>query len=421
MSISFNGKRILLGVSGSIAAYKAAELTRLLVRHDAQVQVVMTDGARQFVTELSFQALSGKRVHTSLLDADAEAAMGHIELARWAQQILIAPASATTLARLANGLADDLLSAVVLASPAPVAVAPAMNQQMWADQATQENIQRLRQRDVELLGPASGEQACGDVGFGRMLEASEILELLHQRLFAGPLQGLHVLITAGPTQEPIDPVRYIGNRSSGKMGYALARAAERAGAKVHLISGPTALTTPARVTRSDVITAQQMHDCVHAQVGKSDIFISVAAVADYRPAQPRDEKIKKSTEQITLNLIRNPDIVSSVTALSKKPFTVGFAAETSDVEGHAQAKLQRKGLDMIAANDVADGQAFGQDQNALLVLWHGGERRLTKTDKDSLARQLIELVASRYQQRKPILTPDSPAIPPAISPTGTES
>jgi phosphopantothenoylcysteine decarboxylase/phosphopantothenate--cysteine ligase len=393
---SLMNKRILLGVSGSIAAYKAAELVRRLKESGADVRVVLSQGGAEFVTPLTFQALSGNPVHTDLLDVEAEAAMGHIELARWADAIVVAPASANFISRLAQGRADDLLSAICLATESPVAIAPAMNQQMWANTATQKNLKTLGERGVFQFGPAEGDQACGETGLGRMLEVEDLAFQTAGLFETGSLAGLTVMVTAGPTQEAIDPVRYLSNRSSGKMGYAIARAAAEAGAKTLLVSGPTSLVTPARVQRFDVKSAQQMHDAVLEHVGGCHIFISAAAVADYRVAEPAAQKIKKQQEELTLQLVRNPDVLSEVAAIKDGPFTVGFAAETADLETHAREKLQNKRLDMIAANLVGEGKAFDQDENALLVLSASGQVELPQTSKEQLARLLIALVAKNY-------------------------
>jgi len=398
--MNLTGKHILLGLSGGIAAYKACDLVRRLRDAGAEVRVVMTEGATHFVTPLTLQALSGHPVRTSLWDEAAEAAMGHIELARWADAILIAPASADVLARLAAGMADDLLTTLCLATEVPLLLAPAMNRVMWANPATQANVRTLTARGAILLGPAAGAQACGETGEGRMLEPVELVARLVEHL-APPRHGLagkRVVITAGPTREALDPVRFISNRSSGRMGYALAEAAREAGAEVVLISGPTALPTPKGVARIDVETALQMHDAVMAQM-PCNIFIGTAAVADYRPLEAAPEKIKKGAEQLTITLVKNPDIVSEVAALPERPFVVGFAAETEHVLEHARDKLVRKKLDLIAANRVGEGLAFDQPDNALTVLWDGGLAELPQTDKRQLARQLIELIVQRIQHR----------------------
>lgn len=394
---SLSNKHILLGISGSIAAYKSAELVRRLKDAGADVRVVLTPGGAGFVTPLTFQALSGNAVHTELLDTEAEAAMGHIELARWADAVIIAPASANFIARLAQGRADDLLSAICLATASPVAIAPAMNQQMWANAATQENLRQLNKRGVKQFGPGEGDQACGEIGPGRMLEAEQLAQLTADLFETGSLAGRTVLITAGPTQEAIDPVRYLSNRSSGKMGYAIAQAAAEAGAKVILVSGPTALTTPPRVKRIDVRSAQQMYDAVMQQVTNCDIFISTAAVADYRPVQIAEQKIKKTEDTLTLELQRNPDILAEVAALKDGPFTVGFAAETQNLEQHARAKLETKKLDMIAANQVGEGLAFESDDNALLILTVDDKQQLATASKTTLGRQLITLIANKIK------------------------
>ncbi len=396
-------RRILLGVTGGIAAYKAAELVRRLRERGAEVQVVMTEGAQRFVTPLTFQALSGRPVRTELWDEAAEAAMGHIELARWAELVLVAPASADFLARLTGGRADDLLTTLCLATDAPVWVAPAMNRVMWANAATQANVAALDARGVRLLGPASGDQACGEIGPGRMLEAEELARAVYAAEFAGPLSGLKVVISAGPTREPLDPVRFISNRSSGKMGFAVAAAARDAGAEVTLVSGPVTLPSPAGVHRIDVETAEQMYLAVHAAVADADIYIGAAAVADYTPTRCAKDKIKKTSECLELSLQRAPDILASVAALERRPFTIGFAAETTDVEKHARDKLTRKRLDLIAANEVGADRAFDREDNALLVLWAGGRRELALKSKTDLAREFVALVAERYRDaRRPL-------------------
>ena len=392
------GKHVVLGVTGGIAAYKSAELVRRLVERGAQVQVVMTAAAREFITATTFQALSGRPVRDSLWDAAAEAAMGHIELARWAELVLIAPASADFMARLAAGRADDLLSTLCLATTAPLVVAPAMNQQMWANAATQANVATLRSRGVRLLGPAIGEQACGEHGPGRMLEPLEIADLAEPLLTPhGPLSGKRVLITAGPTREGIDPVRFISNRSSGKMGYAVAQAMRAAGAEVVLVSGPVALPTPPGVRRVCVESAQQMLDAVQLEISGTDIFVATAAVADYRPVTVAECKIKKKTEQLSLEMTRTTDILATVAARADRPFVVGFAAETNAVEQHALEKLLRKNLDMIAANEVSTCKAFDCEDNALLVLWRGGRVELPSAPKRELATALVALITERLQ------------------------
>ena len=395
------GKRILLGVTGGIAAYKSPDLVRRLREQGAEVQVVMTTAAREFVTAATFQAVSGRTVRTDLWDAAAEAAMGHIELARWAELILIAPASADFLARLATGQADDLLSTLCLATEAPIAVAPAMNRVMWANPATRANVATLQQRGVRVFGPGEGDQACGEVGAGRMLEPLDLVDRARLVLTPnGPLQGRRVLITAGPTRERIDPVRFISNRSSGKMGFAVALAAREAGAEVVLVSGPVSLPTPAGVRRIDVESAADMLNAVLGEVNGADIFISTAAVADYRPAVPAEQKIKKTSDQMELNMERTADVLATVSALPDRPFVVGFAAETESVEQHARGKLVKKNLDMIAANEVGHDKAFDCENNALIVLWRNARRELPNAPKVTLARQLVALIAESYAAGK---------------------
>ena len=391
------GKRILLGVTGGIAAYKSPDLVRRLREQGAEVQVVMTAAAQEFVTAATFQAVSGRPVRTDLWDAAAEAAMGHIELARWAQLVLIAPASADFLARLAAGHADDLLSTLCLATEAPIAVAPAMNRVMWANAATRANVATLLQRGIRVLGPAEGDQACGEVGAGRMLEPLELVDRSSILLTGGgPLQGRRVLITAGPTRERIDPVRFISNRSSGKMGFAVAQAAREAGAEVVLVSGPVSLATPPGVRRIDVESAADMLNAVLGEVERADIFISTAAVADYRPATAAEQKIKKTSDRMDLSMERTADVLATVAARPNRPFVVGFAAETEAVEQHARGKLLKKNLDMIAANEVGHDKAFDCEDNALIVLWRNGRCELSKAPKVTLARQLVALVAESY-------------------------
>ncbi len=388
--------RILLGVTGGIAAYKSLELVRRLIERGAEVQVVMTAAAQKFITPASFQALSGRPVRVDLWDAAAEAAMGHIELARWAEHVLVAPASADFIARLAGGRADDLLATLCLATEAPVTLVPAMNRVMWANKATQANIGTLRARDVRILGPVSGSQACGEVGPGRMMEPLELASVfLEPPPNAGLLAGLNVLITAGPTRERLDPVRYLTNRSSGKMGFAVAAAAREAGAHVTLVSGPVQLPTPAGVTRLDVESARDMYAAVHRHVAEADVFIAAAAVADFQPVTVAKQKIKKQGVSVKLDLEPAPDIVKSVADMAKRPFVVGFAAETNDVEENARSKLKRKKLDMIAANHVGDGIAFDCEDNALTVLWPGGRVEVARGPKLDVARALIALIAER--------------------------
>ncbi|MGA7801522.1 MAG: bifunctional phosphopantothenoylcysteine decarboxylase/phosphopantothenate--cysteine ligase CoaBC [Gammaproteobacteria bacterium] len=394
-----NGKRVLVGVTGGIAAYKSAELVRRLRDAGAEVRVVMTEAATRFIGELTLQALSGHPVRTKLLDPAGEAGMGHIELARWADAVLVAPAGADFLARLAHGRADDLLCALCLATEAPLAVAPAMNRVMWRNPATQENMASLAGRGIHCLGPAEGAQACGEVGAGRMLEPAELLERVGGLFATGSLAGRHVLVTAGPTREAIDPVRFISNRSSGKMGYAVAAAAAVAGARVTLVSGPVTLPCPSGVVRVTVESATDMQQAVMGGVGDCDIFVGAAAVADYRPSDVSDHKLKKTAATMQLELRRNPDILAQVAALPRAPFTVGFAAESERLAEYAEGKRRAKRLDMIAANWInRPGSGFDSDDNALLVLWEGGSQALAQGPKTRLARELMELVARRFAQ-----------------------
>ncbi len=388
--------RVLLGVTGGIAAYKSPDLVRRLIERGAEVQVVMTAAAQRFITPTSFQAVSGRPVRSDLWDAAAEAAMGHIELARWAQLVLIAPASADFIARLAGGRADDLLATLCLATEAPIVLAPAMNRIMWANKATQANVDTLISRSIRILGPASGKQACGEIGAGRMWEPIQLAEsLLEPPANAGLLAGLNVLITAGPTRERLDPVRYLTNRSSGKMGFAVAEAAREAGAHVTMVSGPVHLQTPAGVTRIDVESARDMYAAVHRHIAEADVFIAAAAVADFQPVTVAKQKIKKQGTAVKLDLEPAPDIIKSVADMSARPFVVGFAAETDHVEENARSKLKRKKLDMIAANQVGDGIAFDCDDNALTVLWPGGKTDVARGPKLEVARALIALIADR--------------------------
>ena len=390
----------MLGVTGGIAAYKAADLVRRLLEAGAEVRVVMTRGAQAFVTPLTFQALSGKPVHTELLDAAAEAGMGHIELARWADLVLVAPATADFIARVAHGLADDLLATVCLATAAPLVLAPAMNQQMWASQAVQANCAVLRARGVRLVGPETGSQACGDTGPGRMTEPADLVTALFPAVPAA-LAGRHVVVTAGPTYEDIDPVRFIGNRSSGRMGFAVAAAAAAAGARVSLVAGPVRLGTPPGVARVDVRSAAEMRDAALALARSADVFIGVAAVADYAPLRRAQQKVKKTAARLTLELAATPDIVAEVAALDGGPLTVGFAAETENLKEHALEKLSRKRLDMIAANRVGvEGGGFESERNEILLLSAGGEQNLGAGSKQELARLLIAAVAERLQDAK---------------------
>ncbi|MGU3808442.1 bifunctional phosphopantothenoylcysteine decarboxylase/phosphopantothenate--cysteine ligase CoaBC [Vibrio diabolicus] len=388
------GKKILLGISGGIAAYKCAELARRLIERGAQVQVVMTKAAKEFITPLTMQAVSGRPVSDSLLDPAAEASMGHIELAKWADLVLLAPATADLIARMSAGMGNDLLTTLVLATDSPVAVSPAMNQQMYRNIATQENIATLARRGMHIWGPAAGEQACGDVGPGRMLEPMQLVHLCEQFFQPKLLEGKSILITAGPTREAIDPVRYITNHSSGKMGYALASAAAQMGAKVTLVSGPVSLNTPVGVERINVSSAQEMHEAVMTHANKHDAFISCAAVADYRPQTIASQKLKKTedNDEMVINMVKNPDIVASVAAMTeKRPFTVGFAAETNDVETYARGKLTKKNLDMICANDVSvAGQGFNSNDNAITLYWPEGELALDLESKEALSFKILE-------------------------------
>lgn len=399
--MSLRGRHIVLGVTGGIAAYKSADLTRRLCRAGADVHVVMTSAATRFVAPLTFQAVSANPVWTDLFEPSSEAAMGHIAVARTADLVLVAPASADFIARLAHGLADDLLSTVCLATRAPVVLAPAMNGVMWENAATRANIEMLRSRGIHLLGPGEGEQACGETGAGRMMEPADLAEAAGKLFEHGLLTGLRLLVTAGPTREAIDPVRYLSNRSSGRMGFAVAAVAAGEGAEVTLVCGPVALATPANVERHDIGSAEQMRAEVLRRVGGTDIFISTAAVADYRPAVVEPRKIKKRQDRFTLELTRNPDILSEVAKISARPFVVGFAAETEDLEAHAKEKLQAKNLDMIAANPVAEaGVGFDSTENRLEVYWRDGHRSLPRMDKPRLARELLQLIATRYAAGK---------------------
>jgi phosphopantothenoylcysteine decarboxylase/phosphopantothenate--cysteine ligase len=391
--LSLYNKRILLGITGGIAAYKCAELTRLFSKAGADVRIVMTKASTEFVTPLTMQALSGNRVHLDLLDVDAEAGMGHIELARWADLILVAPTTADAMARLTNGHANDLLTTLVLAAPAPVALAPAMNQGMWADQSTQANLATLQQRGFHIFGPAAGAQACGDVGLGRMLEPLEIAEASAALFETGQLAGKHVVITGGPTREALDPVRFLTNHSSGKMAYALAQEAYNAGAKVTLISGPVNLLKPDGVTRIDVTTASEMLAACIQVVDDADIFIGVAAVADYRPATVETTKIKKTSDQLEIVLIKNPDIISEVSKLPKRPFVVGFAAETENVLENGTAKLEKKNLDLLFANNAVE--TFNSDNITVTAISKQGSQEFPTSNKNVAARRMLSLISER--------------------------
>ena len=392
-------KRILLGVTGGIAAYKSAELVRRLREQGAEVQVVMTPSAGEFITALTFQALSGHPVRNESFDQASEAAMSHIELARWADAVLIAPCSANTLAKAANGIADNLLSTLILATDAPLLLAPAMNHQMWCHSATQKNLQQLKENGAQILGPAEGEQACGEYGAGRMLEPEELVVQLIQSFKNEILSGQQVLITAGPTREAIDPVRYLSNRSSGKMGYALARAAREAGASVTLISGPVTLDVPEGIRLIKVESAKEMHAAVMQQVDAANIFIACAAVADYGATEFAKEKIKKSADSMQLVLKKNPDILAEVAAMTPGPFTVGFAAETESLLQNARNKLLNKKLDLIAANQVGANLGFEQEDNSLTVIWQNGQKELPVSTKEKLARELIHIISQHFFQK----------------------
>ncbi len=395
-------KRVLLGVTGGIAAYKSAELIRRLQDEGADVRVIMTQGAREFITPLTLQALSGHPVHQELLDAETESVMGHIELARWADLLLVAPATADFMARLVAGRGDDLLTAVCLAADSPVAIAPAMNQAMWGKASTQQNIQNLRAADILIMEPDEGIQACGEIGVGRLMDVPDIVAMACGVFQTGALQGRHVIITAGPTREAIDPVRFISNHSSGKQGYALAEAAVEAGASVTLVSGPTSLSPPERVNCIQVESAREMLAAVLAHTSDADIFIGVAAVADYRPAAAAEQKMKKQDEAgMTLQLVQNPDILKTVAQQENRPFTVGFAAETEKLIEHATAKLHRKQLDMIIANNVANSDiGFNADDNETVIITTGTTVTLEKMSKASLARHLIQEIATAASEKQ---------------------
>ena len=395
---SLAGKRLLLGVSAGIAAYKSALIVRLLKQAGCEVRVVMTEGAQAFITPLTLQALSGEPVRTSLLDPEAEAGMGHIELARWADAIVIAPATADLIARLVHGMADDLLTTLCLASEAPRLIAPAMNQAMWADAGTQANLEILRKRKYHVFGPVDGDQACGDVGPGRMMEPAQLLESCADMFESGLLAGQKIVIPGGPTREALDPVRYISNHSSGKMAYALATEAVAAGARVVLISGPVNLQTPAGVTRVDVVTAQEMLDATLANVNDADVFIGVAAVVDYRPQRVATDKIKKTGETVQLKLVKNPDIITAVADLEKPPLLVGFAAETSNIAKNGREKLLKKKLDLLFANNAAD--TFNSDSICVTVISADTETELPAGNKHVVARNMLQLIADRLMKNE---------------------
>ncbi|MEE8263677.1 MAG: bifunctional phosphopantothenoylcysteine decarboxylase/phosphopantothenate--cysteine ligase CoaBC [Gammaproteobacteria bacterium] len=397
---SLTNKRVVVGVTGSIAAYKSADLVRRLREAGAAVRVVMTRGACSFITPLTLQALSEHPVHAELLDAGTESGMGHIDLARWSDVVLVAPASANFMARLSVGMADDLLSTLCLATSAPIVLAPAMNQQMWQALPTQENRCVLKRRGVALLGPARGEQACGDTGPGRMLEPAALVLALAGVFETGSLSDRRVMVTAGPTREDIDPVRFVSNRSSGRMGYAVARAAAEAGAEVRLVTGPVDLDPPERVSCKSVYSAEQMYQAVMADVDDTDIFIAAAAVADYRGVAQHERKLKKSNGGITLTLERTPDILAAVASQAHPPFTIGFAAETENLAHNARIKLESKALDIVAANLVGGPElGFESEENALELVWRGGGLTLARASKDQLARKLITVIAERYHEK----------------------
>jgi phosphopantothenoylcysteine decarboxylase/phosphopantothenate--cysteine ligase len=400
------GQNIILGVTGGIAAYKAPELVRRLTERGASVQVVMTASAREFVTETTLQAVSGRAVRHNLWDKEAEAAMGHIELARWADLVLIAPITAEVMSRLAAGSAGDLLTTLCLATEAPLVIAPAMNHVMWSNPAVQANRKTLEERGIRILGPAVGDQACGETGPGRMLQPEEIVaEVIRPSIVATteqsqrPLRGRTVMVTAGPTREEIDPVRYISNRSSGKMGYAIAEAALVAGARVKLISGPVALTSPDGVEVVHIETAEQLFAAAHEHIDGVDIFIAAATVADYRPAAKESRKIKKKQSEMTVRLVKAPDTLASIAKLKNGPFAVGFAAETDKLRDYALGKLESKQLDMIVANQVGAGKGFDRDDNAVEVFWNGGEKAIPLAAKTEVASQLVDLIAKHYNSR----------------------
>lgn len=397
--MSLNNKRILLGISGGIAAYKCADLTRLFVKAGAEVQVVMTPAATEFITPLTLQALSGNRVHLTLLDTEAEAAMGHIELARWADLIVVAPASADFIARMAGGQANDLLSTLLLATSSPIVLAPAMNQAMWADAATAKNVAELIEMGHVLLGPGAGEQACGDVGLGRMLEPGEILQYCQEFFDTGELDGAHVVITGGPTREAIDPVRYISNHSSGKMAYALANAAVDAGARVTLVSGPVNLAPPDHVETVAVVSAIDMLEATMSACEGADIFIGVAAVADYRPELIAEEKIKKHDSEMLIKLVKNPDIIAEVAQRPDRPLVVGFAAETNNIIANGQEKLRKKKLDLLFANNATE--TFNSDAITVIAISDPGEQQIGPASKSGVAREMISRISARLREKSP--------------------
>ena len=399
---SLANKNILLGVSGGIAAYKSAEIVRHLRKAGALVRVVMTKSAEEFITPLTLQALSGNRVSTELLDVEAEAAMGHIELAKWADGLLIAPATANTLARISSGRGDDLLSTITLAFEGPVSLAPAMNQAMWRNERTQENLKKLIDQDFVICGPGSGEQACGDVGLGRMLEPLDILDMFSLSFNEGTLSGKKILITAGPTQEPIDPVRFITNRSSGKMGYSLVEAALESGANVTLISGPVNIDPPSNCNFVSIKTAKEMYDAVMHHISGMDVYIGTAAVSDYSPAKASDSKIKKdgSSSPMFLELKENQDILKSVSELERRPYVVGFAAETNDLIKNAEKKLSNKNLDLIIANDVSNKEiGFDSDDNEVTLITEKEKYLIERQNKRKVSKKIIDFISRRINDQ----------------------
>lgn len=399
--------KVLLGVTGGIAAYKSPELVRRLRDLGAEVQVVMTPSAEKLVSATVFQAVSGREVRVDLWDEQAEAAMSHIELARWADLVVVAPATANTMSQLATGTASSLLTTLCLATEAPLVLVPAMNQAMWRNPATQHNREVLTQRGIRLIGPAEGEQACGDTGPGRMVEPADIVSTLRGAFVAtaGQLDGVTVVVTAGPTREPIDPVRYVSNRSSGKMGFAVAAAAAAAGGRVTLVTGPVNLPTPPGVDRLDVETAAEMHDVALAHAEKADIYIGAAAISDYRPQKVQKQKIKKQSATLSLDMVRSKDVLADIAALKNAPFTVGFAAETERLEEYARGKMLAKKLDMIVGNLVGKDLCFEQDDNSVLVLWHGGAEEIPRMSKTEVAQRLVGLISARYRQAANAPTP----------------
>ena len=396
--LSLTNKRILLGITGGIAAYKCAELTRLLTKAGAEVRVAMTKAATEFITPLTMQALSGNRVHLDLLDTEAEAAMGHIELARWADLILVAPASADFIARMQHGQASDLLSTLILATNSPIAIAPAMNQAMWTDLSTQENLKSLSEKGIYIWGPDSGEQACGDVGPGRMIQPEEIAEHCASIFEAGFLAGRKIVITGGPTREAIDPVRFISNHSSGKMAFALAEEAASAGANVTLVSGPVTLTASETINRIDVVTALEMLDAVKGEITDADVFIGVAAVADYRPKEEAQEKIKKKDDSMQIELVKNPDIISEVSKSTPRPMVVGFAAETENVTDNGKEKLVKKNLDLLFANHATS--TFNSENIAVTAITASSEQSIPEGNKSSVARTMLQLIANSLKDKQ---------------------